>query len=130
MNAHQGQSAANRSGTALRRSALVCFAVNQEAAPFRRLAADRDHVRVVVTGIGRRNAERCIKYELSRGTPEFVLTAGFAGAECAACCACDGTAGDSISPVTVANTIKIFLMSTRLLPPRCRGHSDQTFRSL
>ncbi len=79
MNARPGQFAANLPGTASKRSALVCFAVNQEAAPFRRLAAGRAHVRVVVTGIGRRNAERCIKAELSRFAPEFVLTAGFAG---------------------------------------------------
>ncbi len=85
---------------------LVCFAVKQEAEPFRQLAASRSHVSILLTGMGRRNAEAALLPRLqgiirgaSRGLPSntdaslprphevalavipaLVLTCGFAGA--------------------------------------------------
>jgi hypothetical protein len=58
---------------------LVCFAVKEEAAPFRTLAAARPNVRVVLTGMGGRNAERAIEEALKASRPGLVLTCGFAG---------------------------------------------------
>lgn len=65
---------------------LVCFALPEEARPFRKLAAGRDDVRVLVTGMGARNSERSFRMALDEiphsafGIPHFVLTCGFAGA--------------------------------------------------
>lgn len=59
---------------------LVCFAVTQEAKPFRSLARERNDVRVVVTGMGRQNAERSVRAALEQFSPACVLTCGFAGA--------------------------------------------------
>lgn len=58
---------------------LVCFAVKEEAAPFRRLVKGREDIAIVVSGIGRDNAERVVTAELNRYRPVFVLTCGFAG---------------------------------------------------
>ena len=58
---------------------LVCFALKEEAAPFRKLLGDRTDVSWVVTGIGRENADRVIRQELDRQRPTLVLTCGFAG---------------------------------------------------
>ena len=58
---------------------LVCFAVKEEAAPFRRLAEGREYIAIVVSGVGRDNAERTVTAELNRYRPDFVLTCGFAG---------------------------------------------------
>ncbi len=43
---------------------LVCFAVKQEAEPFRRLAASRSNVSILLTGMGRRNAEDALRSRL------------------------------------------------------------------
>jgi len=58
---------------------LVCFAVKEEAAPFRRLVSDRSDVQVLLTGMGRLNAEKAICPRLTRNPPTLVLSAGFAG---------------------------------------------------
>ena len=58
---------------------LVCFAVKEEAAPFRRLVEGREDIAIVVSGVGRDNAERVVTAELNRYRPDFVLTCGFAG---------------------------------------------------
>lgn len=61
---------------------LVCFALKEEAAPFRRLVAGQSDPRVLVVGIGRQNAERSIRNCLNDqrpARPQWVLTAGFAG---------------------------------------------------
>jgi nucleoside phosphorylase len=61
------------------RMGLVCFAVKEEARFFRPPASSRLPVKVVITGMGRKNAERAIKAALDEAVPEFVLTCGFAG---------------------------------------------------
>ena len=87
---------------------LICFALKEEAAPFRKLASDKPGISILLTGIGRQNAEKSVrefllnwgahasgvqfsasrrKYsdetsERAGGTPalpELVLTCGFAG---------------------------------------------------
>jgi len=79
---------------------LVCFALKEEAGPFRKMAAGRPDVSILVVGIGRKNAEKAVRKFLdscsSRGNeaqiekqsespavvsyrPGLVLTCGFAG---------------------------------------------------
>ena len=58
---------------------LVCFAVKEEAGPFKRLARGRAEVELLITGIGSRNAEKAIPAALTRARPGRVITSGFAG---------------------------------------------------
>ena len=58
---------------------LVCFALKEEAAPFRQLAAAKSGVSILLTGIGRDNARRTVAVEIARQRPSLVLTCGFAG---------------------------------------------------
>jgi adenosylhomocysteine nucleosidase len=60
-------------------SILVCFALKEEAALFRKIAADKPDVAIIVTGIGRKNAEKSLREFLATHSPELVLTSGFAG---------------------------------------------------
>jgi adenosylhomocysteine nucleosidase len=76
-------------------SLLICFALKEEAAPFRKIAAGRPGVFALVTGIGKKNAERAIRNFLTGGAsvpapatpkpgegwsrPTMVFTCGFAG---------------------------------------------------
>jgi len=60
-------------------SLLVTFAVKAEARPFERLIGTHSDLRVVLTGIGQRNAERAIRKALAGQSPRLVLTCGFAG---------------------------------------------------
>jgi adenosylhomocysteine nucleosidase len=55
---------------------LICFAIPDEA---RFLAAPGFGTRIVITGIGRRNAARSILNALAPECPRLVLTCGFAG---------------------------------------------------
>ncbi len=55
---------------------LVCFAVSQEAAPFKPLPG----VSVLVTGMGAANVRRLLPPVLDRERPDAVFTCGFAGA--------------------------------------------------
>src|SRR4051812_25362388 len=54
---------------------LVCFAVKEEAKFFK----PPPNVRVLITGMGRRNAFAQIDAYLAKATPAGVLTCGFAG---------------------------------------------------
>ena len=59
---------------------LICFAVAEEARPFQRRAAGLPGVRVLVTGMGRQNAEAALGAWLAHAQPAQVLGCGFAGA--------------------------------------------------
>ena len=61
------------------RQILLCFAIAQEAKPFRRLAKQYADVAILITGMGRRNAERALRARLTDSRPAFVLNGGFAG---------------------------------------------------
>ena len=58
---------------------LVCFALKEEAAPFRKIAADKPDVAIIVTGVGRKNAEISVREFLATNSLELVLTCGFTG---------------------------------------------------
>ena len=58
---------------------LVCFALKEEAAPFRKLAAGKPGVSILLTGIGRDNADKSIRQFLEHHSPERIFTCGFAG---------------------------------------------------
>lgn len=62
-------------------STLICFALKEEAAPFRKLAARHPGIITLTVGIGRANAEKSIRSFLAGGgkLPELVFTCGFAG---------------------------------------------------
>ncbi|MGA2278851.1 MAG: hypothetical protein ABSG80_00955 [Verrucomicrobiota bacterium] len=61
------------------KSVLVCFALKEEAVLFRKIAADKPDVAIIVTGVGRKNAEKSLREFLATHSPELVLTCGFAG---------------------------------------------------
>jgi nucleoside phosphorylase len=61
------------------RKVLVCFAVKEEARAFQKLAGERGNLKVILVGMGKRNAERAIRAALAEDRPELVLTCGFAG---------------------------------------------------
>jgi adenosylhomocysteine nucleosidase len=61
------------------RKVLVCFAVKEEARPFQKLAGGRGNLKVILVGMGKRNAERAIRAALVKERPQLVLTCGFAG---------------------------------------------------
>jgi adenosylhomocysteine nucleosidase len=58
---------------------LICFALKEEAAPFRKIAAGKNGITILLTGIGRQNAEKSLREFLANHSPELVLTCGFAG---------------------------------------------------
>ena len=76
-------------------STLICFALKEEAAPFRKIAAGKSGISILITGIGRKNAEKSVREFLaghsggasvpasrlvsSLAPPKLVLTCGFAG---------------------------------------------------
>ncbi len=57
---------------------LVCFALEQEAKVSRRTLL-RSGIKILLTGIGRQNAERAFRNFLARFVPQRVFTCGFAG---------------------------------------------------
>ena len=59
-------------------STLICFALKEEAAPFRKIAAAKSGISILLTGIGRQNAEKSLR-EFLAGGASLVLTCGFAG---------------------------------------------------
>ena len=61
---------------------LICFALKEEATPFRKIAAGKPDVSLLIVGIGRQNAEKSVRKFLADKTgkpPELVITCGFAG---------------------------------------------------
>lgn len=58
---------------------LTCFAMKEEAAPFRKIAAGKSGVAILIVGIGRQNAEKAVREYLAANSPEVVFTCGFAG---------------------------------------------------
>lgn len=58
---------------------LVCFAVKEEAGPFRKGIDSSGRIQVLVTGMGERNTRMTVKPALSSEVPGLVLTCGFAG---------------------------------------------------
>ena len=40
---------------------LICFALKEEAAPFRKIAAGKSGISILLTGIGRQNAEKSLR---------------------------------------------------------------------
>src|SRR4051812_41777600 len=58
---------------------LVCFAVKEEAGPFRAQAASLSRIETLITGMGARNAEKAIRDAIAGRRPTLVLTCGFAG---------------------------------------------------
>jgi nucleoside phosphorylase len=58
---------------------LICFALKEEAAPFRKIAAAKTGITILLTGIGRQNAEKSLREFLTTNSPSLVLTCGFAG---------------------------------------------------
>ena len=58
---------------------LICFALKEEAAPFRKIVTGRSDISILVVGIGRANAEKSIRGFLSKNSPKLVITCGFAG---------------------------------------------------
>ncbi|MEY4917932.1 MAG: 5-methylthioadenosine/S-adenosylhomocysteine nucleosidase [Verrucomicrobiota bacterium] len=60
-------------------STLVCFALKEEAAPFRKIAAGKAGISILIVGIGRANAEKSVREFLATNSPALVLTCGFAG---------------------------------------------------
>ena len=73
--------------------ALVCFAMKEEAGPFRKIVAEKSGVSILIVGIGRQNAEKSIRDFLAGAdgaagqtrpsetprSPALVLACGFAG---------------------------------------------------
>ncbi|MEI7534888.1 MAG: hypothetical protein WCK57_11015 [Verrucomicrobiae bacterium] len=60
-------------------STLICFALKEEAAPFRKIAAGKTDLSTFIVGIGRANAEKSLRAWLATELPDLVLTCGFAG---------------------------------------------------
>ena len=58
---------------------LVCFALKEEAAPFRKMVAGRPDISILITGIGRKNVEKSVREFLATSAPGLMLTCGFAG---------------------------------------------------
>lgn len=61
------------------RHTLVCFALKEEASAFEKMVRGRAEVSILLTGIGRKNAERTVREYLQQHDPLRVLTCGFAG---------------------------------------------------
>ena len=59
-------------------STLVCFAVKEEAAVFRKTAAAA-RVDILLTGMGRANAAQSLRAALAASRPSLVITSGCAG---------------------------------------------------
>ena len=56
----------------------MCFALKEEAAALPPPTSS-SHATVLITGIGRRNAEKAVREALALNQPKRVFTCGFAG---------------------------------------------------
>lgn len=65
--------------TPLAPNTLVCFALKEESAPFLRFARKNPALRILVTGMGKRNTEKSFRTALEQQQPSLVLTCGYAG---------------------------------------------------
>jgi nucleoside phosphorylase len=63
----------------LRQLVLICFALGEEAEPLPWKVWGWRTISILVTGIGRKNAEKSVRDFLADHTPKLVLTCGFAG---------------------------------------------------
>jgi len=61
------------------RRVLVCFAVKEEARAFQKLAGKRENLKVILVGMGKRNAQQALRSALAKERPQLVLSCGFAG---------------------------------------------------
>jgi adenosylhomocysteine nucleosidase len=59
---------------------FICFAVKEEATPFKTAIAHRQDIEILLTGMGQRNADKSLRAALSTQKPTLVVTCGFAGA--------------------------------------------------
>jgi adenosylhomocysteine nucleosidase len=64
---------------ALPGNAAIIFALEREAAPFRRAACDLPHISIHVSGIGRERA-KAVAERVAAESPPLVIAAGFCGA--------------------------------------------------
>jgi adenosylhomocysteine nucleosidase len=67
----------------IRPEVLICFAVKEEAAEFKKILpnlASLGNPEVLVTGMGKKKSERAILERIGQSSPNLVLTCGFAGA--------------------------------------------------
>lgn len=58
---------------------LVCFALKEEAMAFRKRVTGRADLTILITGIGRKNAEASLRKFLIQSVPFRILSCGFAG---------------------------------------------------
>lgn len=58
---------------------LVCFALKEEAIPFRKAMGARPDIAIMIGGIGRKNSETNLRARLRQAMPLRVFTCGFAG---------------------------------------------------
>ena len=58
---------------------LVCFAVKEEAELFQEILVSRPRALVLITGMGKKNAEDSVRKALQQVWPAMVLSCGFAG---------------------------------------------------
>jgi nucleoside phosphorylase len=92
---------------------LVCFAVKEEARHFRELVDDRADISILLTGMGKHNAEKAVCSSLAEGGPDRLITAGFAG---------------GLSPGLVAGTVVFSADQTTGLEPRLRAAGARPVR--
>ena len=59
---------------------MFCFALEVEAGPFRQLTQRREEVEILLTGMGKSNAQKSVSHYLQNNSPAHLLTCGFAGA--------------------------------------------------
>ncbi len=58
---------------------LICFAVKEEAVMFQKILVSRPRAVVLLTGMGKKNAEDLMRKALRQVRPALVLSCGFAG---------------------------------------------------